>query len=166
MKKTILFLNFIFIVLPFFMAAESTASIDSRLKGTTWKGSYDLSSGHFGEIQIDLGEKESFYFVLPDEEVGYEYTGKVKEVILEDGQWIIRSIVLKEIKGGVDIETGETIEEIQIITLPFEVTLKGNWLKATPGPQELIEGEISFKGTASEAKWFLDKTGKFELLPY
>ena len=164
MKKTILFISFSLIVLFFCVAVESATAIDSQsLEGTFWKGSYDLSSGHSGEIQIDFGEKEFFYFVLPDEEVGYEYAGKIKEVIWEKGQWIIRAFILKEIKAGVNIETGEDIEETQLVTLPFEVILQGGWLKATPGPQELIEGVMSFKGTSPEVKWFLDKTGKFKV---
>ena len=165
MKKNILFLSFIFIVLTSLVGAESTANIDSRLKGTTWKGSYDLSSGHSGEIQINLGEKESFYFVLPDEEVAYEYVGKIKEVINENGRWIIRAFMNEKKKKGIDIKTLKTFEEAKLITMSFEIILDGMWLKATPGPQEVIEGEISFKGSSPEVQWLLDKNGKFKLLP-
>ncbi len=146
--------------------SDSTVNIDSRLKGTTWKGSYDLSSGHSGEIQTNLSEKnESFHLVLPDEEVAYEYVGEIKEVINENGCWIIRVLMNQEKKSGIDIETGKPFNETNPISTSFEIILEGQWFKATPGPQEVIEGEISFKGSSPEVQWFLDKKGNFELLP-
>jgi len=143
--------------------AERTTNIDSRLKGTVWKGLGNLSSGHTSDIEIDLSENNRFYFNLPDEEIGYEYFGKLTKVALENNEWFIYAMITKEKTQGINMNTGEYINQTKAIDSTFEVIIKGDWLKATPGPEEMIEGTIAFQGTAPEAKWFLDKTGSVAL---
>jgi len=143
--------------------AERATNIDNRLKGTVWKGTGNLSSGHTSDIEIDLSKNNRFYFNLPDEEIGYEYFGKLTKVALENGEWIIRATIAKERTQGTNMNTEKYINQTKDLVSTFEVIIKGQWLKATPGPQEMIEGTIEFQGASPEAKWFLDKTGSVAL---
>jgi hypothetical protein len=148
--------------------AEEIGGIDPNLAARAWQGRYTLSSGHSGEIRVDLGRARKFFLLLPDEETAFQYSGEVNEVKAPDGDkgrghWIIRAALSEEKKKGLDMNTGKKVDSTTAITAPFEVVLSGSWLKATPGPQEMIEGEIRFQGSAACAKWFLDKTGKFAL---
>src|SRR3989338_10111211 len=103
------------------VVAEMTLNIEKDFDGKIWKGPYHLSSGHTGEIEINLSGGNNFYFTLPDEETSYQYTGKVKEFSFENGKVAIRSYISEEKKSGINIETNEPFNETRTIILPFEV---------------------------------------------
>lgn len=125
---------------------RTNANIERDFDARQWKGTYELSSGHHGDIEINLKEKNSFYFTLSGEEKGYEYTGKTSKVSLDANNDVTIRSIISQVKG-------KGFDQTRPIDLPFEVILKGIWMMATPGPQEMIQGEI----------WFLDKTGKFTI---
>jgi hypothetical protein len=134
--------------------------ISGEFDAKVWRGTYQLSSGHDGELVV--GPNRTFVFILPDEDHETRYTGSVQAFMLEQG--VELRGVISEGKRTYYKEEGQSrgVDENYTYDPSFEMVLKGEWLKATPGPQEIMEGRVSFTGEGSgHAGWFPDKTGTF-----
>lgn len=154
----------IFLCLTLFAATVTLAETGKGLNGKIWKGTYNLSSGDRGAIEINLRDGDAFFFSLGDEEKGYEYTGRVKKAVIDDNGLItISADILKEREKGIGPNTGIRFDGGRVVDLPFEVILEGVKIKGTSDNQEIVAGKMRFTGTSARVQWFLDKTGNFTI---
>lgn len=148
------------------LSSAQPKDIVSEFDHKVFSGKYQLSSGHEGEFSI--GPNRTFIFVLPDEERSDIFTGIIKKATMVetyvDHGMDMRLAVLEKRRTGSDVASGKRTDISEKFEQPFEIILQGDLLNATPGPQQIIEGKLVFRGAGSEdADWFRDKSGKFSI---